>query len=57
MKGPKVIETTRWRAEGISGVFEKVVTRFGSGAKIDCPKVYLGRRVYVVIRADVKPEP
>jgi len=29
--------------------FEKKVTRFGNGAKIDCPKEFLGKRVYVVI--------
>ena len=29
--------------------FEKRVTKFGNGAKIDCPKEFLGKRVYVVI--------
>lgn len=33
----------------ILGFFEKVVTPFGTGAKIDCPKEFLGRRVYVVV--------
>lgn len=33
----------------IIGFFEKKVTRFGNGAKIDCPKEFLGKRVYVVI--------
>jgi len=32
----------------IDGFFEKVVTKFGNGAKIDCPKEFLGRKVYVV---------
>ena len=31
------------------GFFEKQVTRFGNGAKIDCPKEYLGKRVYVLV--------
>ena len=31
-------------------LFEKTVTKFGSGAKIDCPKEYLGKKVYVMIR-------
>jgi putative transposon-encoded protein len=48
-------ETTEWTAKGISAVFEKVVTAFGNGAKIDCPKAYLGRRVFVVIRAESNP--
>ena len=33
-------------------IFEKAVTPFGSGAKIDCPKEYLGKRVYVMVRKD-----
>lgn len=31
-------------------IFEKTVTKFGNGAKIDCPKEYLGKRVYVIVR-------
>jgi putative transposon-encoded protein len=38
--------------DGILGFFEKVVTPFGTGAKIDCPKEYLGRKVYVIIRKE-----
>jgi len=34
----------------IETVFEKHVTPFGNGAKIDCPKKYLGKSAYVVIR-------
>jgi len=29
--------------------FQKTVTRFGTGAKIDCPKKFLDKTVYVVI--------
>ena len=36
----------------VLGFFEKVVTPFGTGAKIDCPKEFLGRRVYVIIRKE-----
>lgn len=31
-------------------IFEKTVTKFGYGAKIDCPKKHLGKAVYVLIR-------
>lgn len=31
-------------------VFEKGVTKFGTGAKIDCPKQYLNKKAYVIIR-------
>jgi putative transposon-encoded protein len=29
--------------------FEDTVTKFGNGAKIGCPKKYVGRRVYVIV--------
>jgi putative transposon-encoded protein len=38
--------------DNIETVFEKTVTKFGSGAKIDCPKEYLGKRVYVLVRKE-----
>jgi len=31
-------------------LFEKKVTKFGTGAKIDCPKEHIGKTVYVLIR-------
>ena len=31
-------------------IFEKSITKFGNGAKIDAPKEFLGKRVYVIIR-------
>jgi putative transposon-encoded protein len=31
-------------------IFEKSITKFGSGAKIDAPKEFLGRKVYVIVR-------
>ena len=50
MRKVPVAERSRVEVDGVEGFFEKVVTRFGSGAKIDCPKQYLGRAVYVIIR-------
>jgi len=34
----------------IETIFEKNVTRFGNGAKIDCPRKYLNQKVYVIVR-------
>lgn len=34
----------------IEVLFEKKVTKFGSGAKIDCPKEYLNKKVYILVR-------
>lgn len=31
-------------------IFEKTITKFGNGAKIDAPKEFLGKRVYVIVR-------
>ena len=55
MRKIKVVERTVVTIEGVEGLFEKVVTRFGSGAKIDCPKQYLGRAVFVIIRKPGAP--
>lgn len=37
-------------ADDIEILFEKTITKFGSGAKIDAPKEHLGKKVYVLIR-------
>lgn len=36
--------------DDIETIFEKPVTKFGNGAKLDCPKQYLGKKAYVIIR-------
>lgn len=33
----------------IEGFLERVVTPFGTSAKADIPRKYIGRRVYVII--------
>lgn len=37
------------KLKNIKGFIEKKVTAFGTGAKVDCPKEYLGKKVYLVI--------
>ena len=32
-------------------IFEKTITKFGNGAKIDAPKELLGKKVYVIVRS------
>ncbi|EQD73597.1 transposon-encoded protein [mine drainage metagenome] len=49
-KAAPVIEVAELTVRGVEGFFEKTVTRFGNGAKIDCPKQYVGRGVYVIVR-------
>lgn len=31
-------------------IFEKTISKFGNGAKIDAPKDLLGKKVYVIVR-------
>lgn len=36
--------------EEYEALFEKEITKFGTGAKIDAPKEHIGKKVYVLIR-------
>ncbi len=38
----------------IEGFLERVVTPFGTSAKADVPKKYIGRRVYVIITKSIE---
>lgn len=49
MKRVKVTAKTRIVITGVEGFFRRTVTPFGNGAKVDCPKEYLGRGVFLVI--------
>ena len=42
--------TNEVSVRNIRGYFERKVTKFGTGAKIDCPKEYLGCEVVVLVR-------
>jgi putative transposon-encoded protein len=53
----EVTEVTEVTLRGVEGFFAKVVTKFGTGAKIDCPKRYLGREVFVIIRQGSPEDP
>ncbi len=35
--------------EDVEEIFEKRVTPYGNGAKVDAQKKYIGRRVYMII--------
>jgi len=41
----------------IEGFLERVVTPFGTSAKADVPRKYIGRRVYVIISNSLVSEP
>ena len=49
MKKVKLQVTNRLEIQNIEGFMIRRVTPFGTSAKVDCPKQYLGREVYLVI--------
>jgi putative transposon-encoded protein len=40
---------TRIEVNGVIGFMRRKVTGYGTGAKVTCPKEYLGKTVYLVI--------
>jgi putative transposon-encoded protein len=49
MRKVKIEPATELKIKGILGFIRRKVTPFGNGAKVDCPKEFLGRMVYLVI--------
>lgn len=52
MKKVVMTKTTRLSITGIACFLKRKVTPFGTGAKVDCPKEFLGKNVYLVILDD-----
>jgi putative transposon-encoded protein len=36
----------------IQAYMERTVAKFGSGAKVDCPKEFLGKKAFLIIKKD-----
>ncbi|MFH1333044.1 MAG: DUF2080 family transposase-associated protein [archaeon] len=49
MKKIKVEVSNDISVKNICGYFERKVNKFGTGAKIDAPKEYLGKKVIVLV--------
>lgn len=49
MRKIKVTVTNKISVQHIKAYFERYVTKFGTGAKIDAPKEYLGKKVIVIV--------
>lgn len=45
----KVVKGDMVIREKVDVIYEKQVTPFGNSGKIDAPKRYIGKRVYVII--------
>ncbi len=52
MKKVKVVDANEITVRNIQAYVERVVTKFGSGAKVDCPKEFLGKKAYLIIEKD-----
>jgi len=52
MKKIVLIAKTDLNIKNIRGFLVRKVTPFGTSAKVDCPKEYLGKTVYLVITND-----
>lgn len=50
MRKIETIISNQIQVENIRGYFERTVTKFGTGAKIDCPKEYLDCEVIILVR-------
>ncbi len=49
MKRIPITPETDLRIKNIRGFYIEKVKRFGTSAKVDCPKEHLGKTVYLVI--------
>ena len=52
MKKVKVTVQSEIKLKNIVGFIKRKVTKFGTSAKVDCPKEHLGKTVYLVITDD-----
>ena len=52
MRKIKLRKGTLNLSENVIGFMEKRVTPFGTGAKVDCLREHIGKRVYLVVCED-----
>ena len=49
MRKINIVDKNLTLTDDVELIYEKRVTSFGTSAKIDCQKKYIGKRVYVII--------
>ncbi|MCX6804107.1 MAG: DUF2080 family transposase-associated protein [Candidatus Diapherotrites archaeon] len=54
MRKVPITEKSKITIENIDGYYIKTVTKYGTGAKIDCPKEHLGKTAYIIIKKTKK---
>ena len=47
-----IVAANEITVKNIQAYMERVVTKFGSGTKVDCPKEFLGKKAYLIIEKD-----
>ena len=52
MRRVKISDKDVILTDDVEVFYEKKVTPFGNSAKVDAPKKYIGKRVYVIILKD-----
>ena len=57
MKIINITPKTEIKVRNIGGFIKNRVTKYGTGAKVDCPKRYLGQGVYLIILENEKQKP
>jgi putative transposon-encoded protein len=48
----QVKDANQINVKSIQAYMERTVTKFGSGAKVDCPKEFLGKKAFLIIKKD-----
>ncbi len=49
MRRIEIIKDRITLTDEVEAVYEKKVTPFGNSGKVDAPKKYIGKRVYVIV--------
>ena len=49
MRKIKLIDKKLELSDDVEVFYEKVITPFGTSAKVDAPKKYIGKRAYVIV--------
>ena len=52
MRKVQIKERNQITVKNIQAYMERTVTKFGSGAKVDCPKEFLGKKAFLIIKKD-----
>ena len=52
MRKIKIIDGKLTLSEDVEQVYEKIVTTFGTSAKVDAQKKHIGKRAYLIIMKD-----